>query len=128
MNRREVIHAGLSLGLAALAPKDSSASTASGQIFEYGGINARGLPPQRLSIWLPPDYAHSDKRYKVLYMHDAQNLFIPAYSNFNKVWAADAAMLELAQDPNTDPWVIVGIWSPGEDRYCQYLPLPPCVA
>lgn len=124
MNRREVIHAGLSLGLAALAPKDSFAKAVSGQIIEYSGISARGLPPQRLSIWLPPDYAHSDKRYKVLYMHDAQNLFIPAYSNFNKVWAADAAMLEFAQETNLDPWVIVGIWSPGEDRYRQYLPLP----
>lgn len=128
MQRRDIL--GLTLGAAALTilPQrlraTASSSEAQGTVLDYSDVRALGLPLQRLSIWLPPDYATSSKRYRVLYMHDAQNLFDPALSNFNKVWAADRAMMQHAQARGDDPWIIVGIWSPGVGRYRQYLPAP----
>ena len=113
-------------GASALAafPAALSATERPGRVIDYGPVPALGLPAQRLSIWLPPGYDTSSTRYRVLYMHDAQNLFDPALSNFNKVWAADQAMMTHAGETKEEPWIIVGIWSPGVDRYRQYLPQP----
>ena len=54
-------------------------------------------------------------------MHDGQNLFFPARSNFNKVWAADAAAVRVAA-AGTPPFIVVGIDQPGAARYRQYFP------
>ncbi len=93
-----------------------------GRLIEYEHVAAAGLPEQHLTIWLPPGYDQSDHRYAVIYMHDGQNLFDPAKSAFNKVWAADKAMLAAMATGKVEPHIIVGIWSPGRDRYRQYLP------
>jgi predicted alpha/beta superfamily hydrolase len=93
-----------------------------GRFVEVEQVAAAGLPDQRLSIWLPPGYDSGTRRYPVLYMHDGHNLFDPAKSNFNKVWAADKAMLAAMATGKVQPHIIVGIWAPGQDRYRQYLP------
>ena len=93
-----------------------------GRTIEYERIAAAGLPDQRLTIWLPPGYDATTERYPVLYMHDGHNLFDPAKSNFNKVWAADRAMLAAMASGAVEPHIIIGIWAPGPDRYRQYLP------
>lgn len=93
-----------------------------GRFVEVEQVAAAGLPDQRLSIWLPPGYDTGTRRYPVLYMHDGHNLFDPAKSNFNKVWAADKAMLAAMATGKVQPHIIVGIWAPGQDRYRQYLP------
>ena len=94
----------------------------SGRLLEYDGVAAAGLPPQRLTIWLPPGYDAGEGRYRVLYMHDGHNLFDPAESNFNKIWAADKAMRAAVQSGKVEPHIIIGIWAPGTDRHRQYLP------
>jgi len=94
----------------------------SGTTLEYEHVSAAGLPEQRLSIWLPPGYDAGERRYPVLYMHDGHNLFDLKKSNFNKIWAADTAMLAAVQSGKVEPHIIIGIWAPGEDRYRQYLP------
>jgi predicted alpha/beta superfamily hydrolase len=98
------------------------ASDATGRFIEYEHVAAKGLPEQRLTIWLPPGYDASDRHYPVIYMHDGHNLFDPAKSNFNKVWAADKAVGDLANAGTIEPHIIVGIWAPGSARYRQYLP------
>jgi predicted alpha/beta superfamily hydrolase len=93
-----------------------------GRLIEYEKVAAAGLPVQRLTIWLPPGYDQSNARYPVLYMHDGHNLFELKNSNFNKIWAADKAMLAAVATGRVEPHIIVGIWAPGADRYRQYLP------
>ena len=93
-----------------------------GRLIEYDHVAAAGLSEQRLTIWLPPGYDGDTRRYPVVYMHDAQNLFDPARSGFNKVWAADKAMLAAMGTGKVAPHIIVGIWAPGAARYRQYLP------
>ena len=121
--RRDVLQSALAGAL--LAPWPARVLAADrGRRIDYRGLAVPGLPDQRLTIWLPPGYDAGSTPHRVLYMHDAQNLFDPALSNFNKVWAADAAMLGHAAASGEDAWIIVGIWSPGPDRYRQYLPAP----
>ncbi|WP_298191943.1 alpha/beta hydrolase-fold protein [Novosphingobium sp.] len=108
---------------ALLLPGLAAAQEDTGRRIEYTEVRAAGLPPQRFTIWLPPGYDTSGKRYPVLYMHDGHNLFDLKNSNFNKIWAADKAMLTV-MGQGIEPRIIVGIWAPGEDRFRQYLPRP----
>lgn len=119
-----LLAASLALLLAACATVSAlgGADIAQGRFIERGPFAVEGLPDQQLTIWLPPGYDASARRYPVLYMHDGHNLFDPAKSNFNKIWAADRAMLELIREGAVEPHIIVGIWAPGADRYRQYLP------
>ncbi|MEM7702166.1 MAG: alpha/beta hydrolase-fold protein [Pseudomonadota bacterium] len=123
MNRRAVVAAAVT-GAASAAISFTAFAAEGGRFLEYRNLAVLGLPDQRLTIWLPPGYDAAATRYRVLYMHDAQNLFDPALSNFNKVWAADKAMMAHAAKRGEDPWIVVGLWSPGADRYRQYMPKP----
>ncbi|WP_309623095.1 alpha/beta hydrolase-fold protein [Novosphingobium sp.] len=115
------LFAGLATLLALTLASTACAKTDHGRLVEIEQVAVPGLPVQRLTIWLPPGYDRSKRRYGVVYMHDGHNLFDPAKSNFNKVWAADRAMLA-AMRLGAEPRIIVGIWAPGNDRYRQYLP------
>lgn len=113
---------GLLALLGALLAAPALAREQTGRFLDYEKVAAAGLPDQRLTIWLPPGYDKGQQRYPVLYMHDGHNLFDPARSNFNKVWAADKAMLTAVKTGKVEPHIIVGVWAPGKDRYRQYLP------
>ncbi len=113
---------GLLALLGAVLAAPALAREQTGRFLEYEHVAAAGLPEQRLTIWLPPGYDKSKQRYPVLYMHDGHNLFDPAKSNFNKVWAADKAMLAAVKSGKVEPHIIIGVWAPGRDRYRQYLP------
>ncbi len=115
--------AGLWLLLACwLALPGAARAEDQGQLLQFEHVSAAGLPEQRLTVWLPPGYDRSRRRYGVVYMHDGHNLFELKYSNFNKIWAADKAMLAAMRSGRVDPHIVVGIWAPGADRYRQYLP------
>lgn len=104
-----------------LALPGAALASDQGQLLQFEKVSAPGLPLQRLTVWLPPGYDRSKRRYGVVYMHDGHNLFELKTSNFNKIWAADKAMLA-AMRRGVQPHIIVGIWAPGSDRYRQYLP------
>ncbi len=117
---RQVLTALLALLLTALG--GPALARPGGRLVEVERIAVPGLPDQRLTIWLPPGYDTVRRRYPVLYMHDGHNLFELKNSNFNKIWAADQAMLAAMATGQVEPHIIVGIWAPGNDRYRQYLP------
>lgn len=86
-------------------------------------VPSRAFGPIHTVTWLPPGYDRDRNRhYPVVYMHDAQNLFFPKRSNFNKVWAADKAALGLIAAHKVAPFIIVGIDHPGPRRYQRYFP------
>ena len=72
--------------------------------------------------WLPPGYdADSDRRYKVIYMHDGQNLFDPRLSYTNIDWGIDEAMMNGVTAGGFEPAIVVGIWNT-VDRLAEYSP------
>ena len=109
-------------GEAPLAQSVGRLESQTGSFVEVAPFAVDGLPVQQLTIWLPPGYGSGEHRYPVLYMHDGHNLFDPAKSNFNKVWAVDKTILSLVNEGVIKPHIVVGIWAPGSDRYRQYLP------
>lgn len=93
-----------------------------GRFVEIAAVPTTRIAPPHVVVWLPPGYDTGRGRYPVVYMHDGQNLFFPARSNFNKVWAADKSALRLIAAHRVAPFIIVGIDQPGAARYRQYFP------
>lgn len=73
-----------------------------------------------LLVYLPPSYAHSDKHYAVLYMHDGYNLFDEATS-FSHDWQVDETMEQLAEEEGLEA-IVVGIPNMGHQRMAEYSP------
>lgn len=78
-----------------------------------------GLDRERtIRLYLPPGYARTRRRYPVLYMHDAQNLFDDATS-FIGEWGVDEALNTLARTRHLE-LIVVGI-DHGNDKRPQEL-------
>jgi pimeloyl-ACP methyl ester carboxylesterase len=93
-----------------------------GRFVNLGAMQAAPVPPTRITVWLPPGYNTTKRRYGVVYMHDGQNLFDRKRSNSDKVWGADESALRLIASGKVDPFIIVGIDQPGAARSRQYMP------
>ena len=78
--------------------------------------------PRKLRVYLPPDYATSERRYPVLYMHDAQNLFDDATSYAGE-WGVDETLNELF-DKQGFALIVVGVDNGGEKRMNELSPWP----
>jgi predicted alpha/beta superfamily hydrolase len=70
-------------------------------------------------ILLPHNYEQSDKKYPVLYLQDAQNLFLEG-SEFGN-WGIDKQLAVLASRGHGDV-IIVAIAHGGENRFKEYSP------
>lgn len=81
-----------------------------------------GLARERqLRIYLPPSYAtHAQRRYPVLYAHDAQNLF-DAATSYAGEWRLDEALDQLAAQQDIEV-IAVGIDNGGERRITELNP------
>lgn len=108
--------------LASCGPATPTAHTAS--------VNVQILTPARpmqtlqrdrtIRLYLPPSYANSDRRYPVLYMHDAQNLF-DAATGYAGEWQVDETLDKLAAAGKLEV-IVVGIDNGGELRNQELVP------
>ena len=121
IKRRHLFAAIAASAVLALLPQRAFAQD-QGRFVDLGKLESSHIAATKVVIWLPPGYDGSTQSYGVVYMHDGQNLFDPARSNFNKVWAADKSALRLIKSGKTAPFIIVGIDNLGEDRWRQYMP------
>ncbi|MDZ4794283.1 MAG: alpha/beta hydrolase-fold protein [Bacteroidota bacterium] len=71
---------------------------------------------RRIWIYLPPEYATSNKRYPVLYLHDGQNVFEDS-SSFSGEWGVDEFM-----DTARSNCIVVAIDHGGPKRMNEYSP------
>ena len=77
-----------------------------------------GLARKRqVRLYLPPDYATSNKRYPVLYMHDGQNLFDEATAHAGE-WKVDETLDALAKEGRLE-LIVVGIDNGQEKRMTE---------
>ena len=99
-----------------------SAARPTGRFVDLSAVATTNIVPPHVTIWLPPGYDSSKRRYGVVYMNDGQNVLFPERSGFHKVWAADKAVLGLIAQRRIAPVIIVAVDHPGEARYRQYFP------
>lgn len=84
--------------------------------------------PRNVMVYLPPNYgANAERRYPVLYMHDAQNLFNPGEAFGGVAWAADETAQRLILNGEIEPLIIVGIYNAGVKRTDEYTPVKTAV-
>jgi predicted alpha/beta superfamily hydrolase len=97
--------------------------TVQGNLLVYPDFFSPQLQNQRdVLVWLPTDYASSERRYPVFYLHDGQNLF-DAFTSYGGVeWQIDESMQILEKWGH--PAIIVGINNRSEERYIEYSPYP----
>ena len=92
-----------------------------GTVKYHRQMEADGILPRDIVVWLPPGYQNSGKQYPVLYMHDGQNLFDPETSSFGVDWQADETCTQLIKAKKIQPPIMVGIYNT-PDRTKEYLP------
>jgi predicted alpha/beta superfamily hydrolase len=71
---------------------------------------------KKIWIYLPKDYSATAKKYSVIYMHDAQNLF-DAKTSFSGEWNVDEKL-----DSLKAPVIVVGIEHGNEKRLDELTP------
>ena len=109
-------------GVMALAMALPAAAQPAGRFVDIPAVATTAIDPPHVTIWLPPGYDAARHRYGVVYMNDGQNVFFPARSGFDKVWAADKAVRTLVAAHRIAPVIVVAIDHPGAARYRQYFP------
>jgi len=92
---------------------DWRGSGVKGTLVYWQDVASANLGPRRhVSIWLPPGYEEEkERRYKVLYMSDGQNLFDPRIANTGVDWGVDEAVTALVEEGAIEPLIVVGVWS-----------------
>jgi predicted alpha/beta superfamily hydrolase len=82
--------------------------------FDFGSP----LASRHVDVWLPPEYDQAPNlRYRVLYMHDGQNLFDPDFAFGNQTWGVSETLVRLKLPPT----IVVGIWN-SPQRWRDYYP------
>lgn len=103
--------------LCALAGRAQSTASQNVTTFE---IEAPQLDTiKKIWIYLPEGYKTSEKRYPVLYMHDAQNLF-DAKTSFSGEWKVDE-ILDSLEAPGV---IVVGLEHGNSKRIDELTPFP----
>ena len=83
------------------------------ELLDMPGLNRK----RQVRLYLPPGYATSGKRYPVLYMHDAQNLFDDA-SAYAGEWKVDETLDALSREGKLE-LIVVGIDNGGDKRMTE---------
>jgi predicted alpha/beta superfamily hydrolase len=73
---------------------------------------------RRIWVYLPPDYGQTNKRYPVIYMQDAQNVF-DAATSFAGEWGVDETLNRLAAAGDSGA-IVIGIDNGGRTRDQEY--------
>ena len=102
---------------------DWQGSGVEGELVYWKDVGSAFLDKSRHVVtWLPPGYdPDAERRYKVIYVQDGQNLFDPRLSYTNIDWGIDEAMMNGLKAGIFEPAIVVGIWNT-VDRVYEYSP------
>lgn len=85
-------------------------STVTGTLKSFSLPGKGVIPGRDIHVWLPPNYeTDTEKRYPVLYMHDAQNVFDPRTSTLGVDWGLDEAADSLIRQNLINEIMVVGL-------------------
>lgn len=111
----------LMLFVPAILFAETRVSTASSGTHVMPAIEMPGMNRQRIiRVYLPPGYQIGKRRYPVLYMHDAQNLFDEATSYAGE-WGVDETLDQLAKSRGLEI-IVIGIDNGQEKRLNELSP------
>ncbi len=79
------------------------------------------LAARTVDVWLPPGYPDAAP-YATLYMHDGQMLFDASTTWNGQAWEVERTAAAMLESGALRPFIVVGVWNAGEQRYRDYLP------
>ncbi|MCM4158698.1 esterase [Antarcticibacterium flavum] len=95
-------------------------------IIYHPNFSSKYVDDRNVEIWLPPGYTtNPSEAYKVIYMHDGQNIFDQSTAYGNVEWGIDETMDSLVQNKLVPPAIVIGIWNNGRKRFPEYMPQVP---
>jgi predicted alpha/beta superfamily hydrolase len=94
----------------------AQASTASKQVSTFIITSPQLQTTKKIWVYLPKDYTNSTKRYSVLYMHDAQNLF-DSKTSYVEEWNIDEKL-----DSINAQLIVIGIEHGNDKRMDELTP------
>ena len=107
------------IAFAACAARAPAARVASGRIESFTvAMPQLGARERTVRVYLPPGHDGGDRRFPVLYMQDAQQLFTPG--PFGD-WRVDETLDSLARDDAFDGVIVVAVDN-GPQRWNEYGP------
>jgi predicted alpha/beta superfamily hydrolase len=93
------------------------------RIVKIDNFQSKYVSARNVEIWLPPGYdSNAKQKYKVLYMHDGQNVFDKGNAGFGVAWEADDTADKMIRAGKVEPFIIVTSAHAGNLRYMEYFP------
>lgn len=112
----------LLLAPGAVAQPTPPVSVSAGRIVTKPDFPSRHIDPLTVWVWLPREYDRdTGRRFRVIYMHDGQNLFDRRHAGYGHEWQIDEAMDRMTASAQLSPAIVVGIASPTA-RYATLFP------
>jgi predicted alpha/beta superfamily hydrolase len=94
-------------------------------IIYYNNFPSTHVKERNVEVWLPKGYPQEDTTYKLLYMHDGQNV-LNAFTSTNKIsWEIDEKLDSLMSINAVPPTIVVNSWSIPATRFNEYMPAHP---
>ena len=112
---------GLSLAAFARPAVAGEGAPGAGRFEIHENFASRHVAARAVRVWLPPDH-DSGEACAVLYMHDGQNLFVPANPWNLGPWDVDRQLLALRAQGHLRKTLVVGIDNGGASRSREYAP------
>jgi len=98
------------------------------EVIFYKNFESKYVAVRNVEVFLPIGYnAASVKKYKVLYMHDGQNVFNPKTSYTGIDWGVDEAIDSLLLAGKIKNTIVVAPWNTAR-RFSEYMPKAPAEA
>ncbi len=95
-------------------------------IVMHENFASKYVDKRNIEVFLPKGYAETTtEKYKVLYMHDGQNVFNPKTSYTNVDWGVDEVIDSLMKSKTIKNTIVVAIWNNGKKRFPEYMPKAP---
>ncbi len=117
----------LLLALLLLAPTSAAQSpppvaVSADRIVTMADFPSRHIDPLTVWVWLPREYDRDrNRRFRVIYMHDGQNLFDKRHAGYGHEWQIDETIDRMSASATLSPAIVVGIASPTA-RYATLFP------
>lgn len=95
-------------------------------IIKHNNFSSEYVDSRNVEVWLPPGYSADNRTpYKVLYMHDGQNVFNNKNAYGNAKWGIEETLDSLITNEEVAPTIVVAIWNNGQKRFPEYMPQVP---
>lgn len=92
-------------------------------LIRHNNFSSKYVDKRNVEVWLPKGYSpNSEQKYKVLYVHDGQNVFNNSTAYGNIEWGIDETLDSLIQEKGVAPTIVVAIWNNGHKRFPEYMP------